>query len=144
MNQTNSRAQDHWLFWPLITLLLLIAVFLFFFSENGFYAYQNKIQEKIVLNREIKKLEKQKIKLSSTLDSIQDEKTMTRHFVQKLNLYGENTNVLQFESNLTISNKDISLKLKYNLKELQRIFMIFANILLISVTFIAWKFQPNE
>jgi len=134
-----SSSKRHWLFWPFFWLILLIAVFTFFFSDNGYFAYQNKSAEKKEVARQLVALQKQKKEISKKIKDLENDEVAFQKFTKKLLLFKERVHVLKFIEPL--QKKSDLKKMQFDLVQLQRYFAIAGSLSLLLITLMAWKIK---
>ncbi|MES0491094.1 MAG: hypothetical protein ABUK01_13935 [Leptospirales bacterium] len=137
---TNYRqTRDHWLFWPFIGLILLVAGYNFVLSDNGYFAYRKKLAIKTEIIEQINDLKQSKTELKKNLGQIQDEKKLIEQYIKKHYLYNKNVMIIKFLD--TETEKTVDEKERVDLTLYQRVYIVVATLILIFSTLFFWKYS---
>lgn len=136
------QTRDHWLFWPVTFLVLQIFFYIFFFSENGYLAYQNRMLEKQKVEAAIASLENQKKSLEKRLKLIKDENIAVKEFNLEFLQFREEVSILKF-----LENTDIEKTQKEtgaDLSKSRRWYLGLSSAVLLLVIVLAFKFRTVD
>lgn len=89
---------NHWIFWPLFSLMVVFALYMFFFTKNGYFAYRYHLQEKKKLKERILELEKQKEELREKLKLLHDDEKALKNLSREFLIFPEKVNILKFRA----------------------------------------------
>ncbi len=142
MRQLIERSTSHWLFWPFLALIVLGIVYIFFFSENGYFSYLNQIQKRELLEQQIKGLEKKKKGLKKDLVRLKDRTQAISILSSKYLLFRDKAEVLKFIKADEDSPSEVTAR--YDLEKLQSGFAIGGSIFLLLVIFISWRLDLSR
>ncbi len=136
-----NHFHKHWLFYPSISFIIQLLIYIIFFSAGGYIQYNALSEEKILLKNQIHLLEKEKRKSLETLKVMQDhgiyenfKQYMIHHHTNDFN--GENETkekIIKFKD-MTVSDKILK-KTKDHLWEWQKLYIIISSILQLSLIY---------
>lgn len=137
-----NSGDRHWLFWPLVLLILFIAVYAVLLSNNGYLAYTLQVKERDELKNQVKDLIQTRENLESRLGVLKDDDKALEKFTRDLMMYRDSVWILKFEDKPV--SKESTLKNDEQLPYWQKIYIAISSVLMLFVTIIVWKFNRDE
>lgn len=131
-----SRSKETWLFWPLVTLLTQTMVFVFIFSDKGYFAYQEKKKQVDKIAAQIDALQKQKADLAERLKILKNNDAALKNFSKEFFIFQEQLRILKFEE--TTSDKAELTQENPGFYSWQNWYIIASTVILVFITFISW------
>ncbi len=135
--QTLQSGRDHWLFWPLMILLVQIAVYNTIFAETGYLAYREKEKELAKLRLESDELKARRELLQASLGELSDDDTAFSRFSREHYLYDQKVKIIKFIKHDQTAEKPA--KKTMNIEYAGRLYILFCSIALFAVTGLFWK-----
>lgn len=142
MIRSIKNSSRHWLFWPSVSLLGIFLGYLVLLGENGYLNYLVASQEKVQLEKKILEYEKQKEDLKNRLKLLSDKDKALETFTREFLLFPEKVAILKFED--SERETEIQQKQIKDFTWIQRIYVVFGNIALLSIAYFFWRREKNK
>ncbi|MCS6985275.1 MAG: septum formation initiator family protein [Leptospiraceae bacterium] len=133
---------NHWLFWPLVSLLMVIALYIFFFTENGFFAYREALAEKARLEKRIGEMQQQKEELLQKLSLLRDDERALKNLSREFLIFPEKVSLIKFrEKKDDLSDKEAKTKSEEEPSYLfwRKVYVALTTLLLLFIAYRSFK-----
>ncbi len=133
------RSLDHWLATPMLVLFASLAGYTFFFTENGYLAYKEALQEKANLEKRIQQLTTQKQELEKKLGVLKDDEAALKNLSREFLLFSEKVTILKFKEET--ADKTTQEEQRLDIRFLGSLYLMAASLLIALIT---WWYYRQE
>ena len=131
----------HWLFYPLIVLILQLMFYSFFFSRDGYFAYLDLYEDKTKILNQVELLEHRKAQQQEHLNTLKNNPN-SELLIQELFPFESSGEILKLEDNTDLLEGSIHLS-GTKIMNFKTWYIIFASLIQI-ILFLYFYLSQNQ